>query len=101
MNRLTEIVQWRTKSGQPVTVDDITVTPQSWTLIIRWPHGGWVWNRPVAIQAARRDHLGEGVQRIPIMDITRLAQVGLLGFSLIFLIVTFLLFLPQRRVQHE
>lgn len=101
MNRLTEIVQWRTTAGQPVTVGDITVTPQSWTLIIRWPRGGWVWNRPVAIQAARRDRLSEGVRRIPIMDITRLAQVGLLGLSLIFVMVTFLLFLPQRRVQHE
>lgn len=65
----------------------ISVTPQSQALIIRWPFGRWVWNRPVAVLVEKNG----GTQRIPIVDVTRRAQWGLLGLSFILLIVTFLM----------
>ena len=86
MARLKDItVQWQTISGSPVTVGDVTVTPQSQALIVRWPFGGFVWNRPVAILVERDGpHF---VERMRVVDVTRMVQLGLLGFGLIFSIV--------------
>lgn len=78
MKRPKDTFKWQTTSGDKVTVGDVTVTPQSQALTIRWPNGGLVWNRPGAILVER----GEQTERIPIVDVTRIAQLGLLGLSL-------------------
>jgi hypothetical protein len=82
MTRLNEMIQWRTVSGDPVTVGDVVVTPQSQALTVRWPFGGFVWNRPVAVLVERSET--RRVERIPVMDVTRIVQLALLGFSLVF-----------------
>ena len=82
MTQLKDIVQWQTVSGNPVTMGDVRVTPQSQSLAVRLPLGGFVWNRPVAVLVERGGSLA--VERIPVVDVTRLIQLGLLGFSLIF-----------------
>ena len=88
MARLKDItVQWQTISGSPVTVGGITVTPQSQALIVRWPFGGFVWNRPVAILVERGGP--RSVERIRVVDVTRIIQLGLLGFSLVLSIAVF------------
>jgi hypothetical protein len=82
MARLKDIVvQRQTISGSSVTVGDVTVTPQSQALIVRWPFGGFVWNRPVAI-LVERDGL-HFVERMRVVDVTRIVQLGLLGLSLV------------------
>jgi hypothetical protein len=101
MGRLTDIVTWQTTAGRQVTVGDITLTPQAQSLIIRWPYGGWVWTRPIAVQAVRNDRPGQQAARLPIIDITRLVQVGLLALSLIFSIITLFLIIQQRRNRNE
>jgi hypothetical protein len=97
MSRFREMFQWQTISGKPVTAGDLTVTPQSRVLVVRSPYGGWVWNRPVAVQVAQANRPGTGPARIPIVDVTRLAQLGLWGLSLIFSIITLFLLIQQRR----
>jgi hypothetical protein len=87
MESLKQMIGWQTVTGRPVTRGDFTVTPQSQALTIRWPNGGLVWNRPVAILVER----GQQTERIPIVDITRVLQWGLLGFSLVLGIITFAL----------
>jgi hypothetical protein len=82
MARLKDVIQWQTISSRPVTVGDVTVTPQSQALAVRWPFGGFVWNRPVAILVERGGPLS--VERIHVVDVTRMVQLGLLGFSLVF-----------------
>jgi hypothetical protein len=90
--RLKDLFQVQTASGQPVTVDSITVTPQSQALIVRLPIGGFVWNRPTAILVER-----DGTaKRFPIVDITRILQLWLLGFSLVLSIVSLVKF-SQRK----
>lgn len=86
MAQLKEMFQWQTVSGDPVAMGNVSVTPQSQALIIRAPFGGLVWNRPVAILVQR----GEQAERIPIVDVTRVAQLGLLGLSLAFAILAIL-----------
>jgi hypothetical protein len=58
--------------AEPVTVRDVTVTPWSRALVIRWPNGGLVWNRPTAVRVEQ----GGQTRRIPIVDVTRILQVG-------------------------
>jgi hypothetical protein len=77
MGNIKDVIQWQTRAGSPVTVGDTTVTPESSALVVRFP-GRWpaafVWNRPVAVIVRR----GETSERIPIVDVTRMAQLGLL-----------------------
>lgn len=73
---------WRLISGAPVTAGSVTVTPQARVLQVRFPWGGpwgaFVWNRPVAVLVER-----DGKQeRIPIVDVTRVAQLTIMVFTL-------------------
>lgn len=97
MADLKDMVQWQTVSGEPITVGDVTVTPQSQALTVRWPNGGFVWNRPVAVLV---DRDGE-TERVPVTDVTRVAQLALIGSSFVFLMFVFLLGVTRRRKQNE
>jgi hypothetical protein len=77
---LKDHISFKTKPGEPITIGETTLTPQAQVLTVRWPGGGWVWNRPVAILV---DEPGRQ-SRLPIVDITRMAQIGFLAFSLFF-----------------
>jgi hypothetical protein len=80
MSRFQDRFQRQTVLGDPITIGDVTITPQSQALAIRWSGGGWVWNRPLAVLVERD---GE-TERIPIVDVTRVAQWTLLGISALF-----------------
>ena len=96
MGRLKELLQWQTISGDKVTIGDVTVTPQSQAFTIRWSKGSFVWNRPAAVLVEG----GERTERIPIVDVTFIAQLGLLGLSLVFTVMTILLSVRRRREQN-
>lgn len=72
-----DLVGSREASAEPVTVHDVTVTPRSRALTVRLPNARLVWNRPTAVLV---EHAGQ-VRRIPIVDVTRILQVGLLGLA--------------------
>ena len=95
MRRFNDLVQWHKASGQPVVVHDLTLTPQSQVLIVRFPQGAWVWQRPTAMQVERNGR----VERLPIVDLTRLLQIGLVGLGVVIItIVSFVQF--ARRKEH-
>ena len=97
MSKLSDVVQWRTVSGEEVTAGDVTLTPQSQALTIRWPNGGFVWNRPVAVLVERDGQ----TERIPVVDVTRIAQLTLLGLGFVLSIATLMLSIRQRRNRNE
>ncbi len=72
-------VRLKTIKGEPIEHMDLTLRPVSQSLIIRLPFGGFVWNRPVAIEV----HESGSSRRIPIVDVTLLAQISLLFSSLV------------------
>jgi hypothetical protein len=94
MAELNEMIQVKTQSGQPVTVNGVTITPQSQAFTIRWPYGGFVWNRPVAVMV-ERDGQSE---RIPIVDVTLVGRMALFGFGLFLSVVTLVLCARKRRI---
>ena len=91
MTGLSDMVQWQTVSGDSVTVNGVTVTPQSQALTVRWANGGFVWNRPVAV-LVDQDGMTE---RIRITDVNLVVRLGLLGLSL-FISAVFLLSARKR-----
>jgi hypothetical protein len=93
MAQLKKVLQWQTLSGDKATIGDVTVTPQSQALTVRWPNGGLVWSRPAAVLVER----GEQTERVPIVDVTRIAQLGLFGLSLVFIMMTIVRSVRRRR----
>ena len=97
MSKLSGVVQWQMVSGEEVVAGDVTLTPQSQSLTIRWPSGGFVWNRPVAVLVEQRGQ----TERIPVVDVTRVAQLTLLGLGFIFSTATLMLSIRKRRDRNE
>jgi hypothetical protein len=78
MPQLGDYILWQTVTGEPFEKDGTVITPLTQVLAVQLPlgraGGGLVWNRPAALLVERD---GE-VERIPILDVTRIIQVGLL-----------------------
>ncbi len=72
-----DVIRLETRSGAPLKVDGLTLTPQSQALVVSLPFGGFVWNRPVAVLVEQ----GERAERIPILDVTRIALLALIGLA--------------------
>jgi hypothetical protein len=93
MARLSDYVEVRTRERDPIQVGDRTITLQSKAVAVHWPGGGWVWNRPVAA-VVEQDGV---VERIPIVDVTRLAILAMAGGTALL----WLLALSQSRVRSK
>jgi hypothetical protein len=72
-------IEWQQRQGEPHRINEMTITPVAQALTIRWPGGGFVWNRPVGLLIERNGQ----VERRPVQDWTRLLQVGLLLLGLV------------------
>lgn len=79
MANLTDFIQLKTVQGTAVSTPYHTLIPESQALIIRFPFGGFVWQRPTAVLVQQ----GEQTQRHPITDVTRLATWSVLAASLL------------------
>lgn len=100
MPRFTDFVQLQTTAADPIVVGDTRVTPQAQALVVRLPFGGFVWNRPIAVLVERDDM----TRRIPIVDVTRLVQIALLGSFFAFSVIITLSAAQRtrrRRIHHE
>lgn len=90
-------IHGRLNSDQPIMAHDFTLTPQSRTLVVRFRRGGWVWRRPTAVLV---EHDGR-VERLPIRDLTRYIQCGLLGAAVMMGVVVGVLLFTQRQQQRQ
>ncbi|CAN5461542.1 hypothetical protein BH10CHL1_BH10CHL1_50400 [soil metagenome] len=79
MARIGKFVQWATLPGEPVRINQLTVTPLAQSLTIRWSQGGFIWNRPIALLVTKNRQ----TERIPIPDVTRNAQIILLSIGFV------------------
>ena len=79
MANLTDFIQLKTVQGTAVHTPHHTLIPESQALTIRFPFGGFVWQRPTAVLVQQ----GEQTQRHPITDVTRLATWSVLAASLL------------------
>ena len=70
-----------TMPGETIDVGKHKITPfsQAVKLIIPGSKGGLIWNRPVSVLVQEADG---SEQVLPVVDITRVAQLALLGIGL-------------------
>jgi hypothetical protein len=93
MGKVERPVRWETSHGDRVSVGELTVTPLSQALSVRWSHGGWLWNRPVGVLVERDGR----TERIPIIDVTRAAQIGLYALGALFGVAGLAIWMGGRR----
>ena len=72
-------VTWREESGKSIPTPNGDVVPISRSLIIEFPFGVFVWHRPTAINFEQNGQ----VQKVPIIDFTRLAIVLIVSIGII------------------
>ena len=78
MTKLTDFIQLKTVQGTAVTTPQHTLIPESQALVVKFPFGGFVWQRPSAVLV----QTGAQTERHPIVDVTRLATVSVMAASL-------------------
>ncbi len=94
MAQLVRMLQWQVTSGEQITVGDVTLTPQSQGIIAYCKGKGLVWNSPVAILVECGGHR----EHIPVMDVTRAVQLGIIGLGIIVIVLA--LCLRRERSHH-
>lgn len=52
--------------GVPLDISGREITPVARIISLRWPGGGFTWNRPVAVEVRQ----GNTVRRLPVRDMT-------------------------------
>lgn len=87
MAELNEMYRWQTRSAGPLQLGEHSLTLQSQALTLGGPFGGLVWNRPAAVLVEGPDGT---TRRLPIVDVTRVAQLGMWGLGLVFLLIAML-----------
>ncbi|MBF6590458.1 MAG: hypothetical protein IVW57_07985 [Ktedonobacterales bacterium] len=73
-----ESIRWRLETGKSVTRDGTTVTPLTRVMLLRWPGGALVRLRPAAVLVQR----GGGRRQVPVVDVTRVAQLAIIGVGI-------------------
>jgi len=97
MVKLTDFIQLKTVQGTAVQTPHHTLIPESQALIIRFPYGGFVWQRPTAVLVQQ----GDQTQRHPIVDVTRLATWSVRVASLLLPPLLHLIFNKSTDAQEE
>ena len=80
-------IRWVEQAGTAVQVGGQTLTPQSQTLHLETPFGGFVWQRPIAVLVEKNGYS----ETVPIIDKTRTAVVAL------WMLTFFLMILGRRK----
>ena len=96
MEKSGKFVTWETTEGEPITVGERTLTPQAQALGIRWPGGGFVWNRPTGLRVSD----GARTEFLAITDVTRTAVWVLLAIAALALAAMSIAGIRQRFVVH-
>ena len=79
MANLNDFIQLKTVQGTAVHTPQHTLIPESQALTIRFPFGGFVWQRPTAVLIQENNQ----TRRLTITDVTRIATWSLLGLGLL------------------
>jgi hypothetical protein len=84
MNKMKDMLQIKSVRGNRIETQGVVVTPLSKAIVVNLPMGGFVWNRPVGIEVEK----DQQIKRIPIIDVTLIAQLGIIAFGM-FLTIAF------------
>ena len=87
------------RTGEPVHVGQTRLTPFIQTVRINFPGpgGGFSWSRPASVLA---QYSAEEEQTIPIIDVTRRAQLMILGLGLLSSLLIWMIY-RRKGAQHD
>jgi hypothetical protein len=90
-----KLLQTETHAGEPISAGDTQLIPMAQSFTLRPPgaQAGLIWNRPVSV--VTRDPNGEE-HILPVIDVTRQAQITLLALGLIGSLIIWLSFRKHR-----
>jgi hypothetical protein len=88
----TPVLQVSETKGYPVETPYGQLTPIARAVRLRWPGGGFTWNRAVAVEVLQDQEL----RRVPVRDVTS-RIVAAIFLSGLVAVATFRLFLRRRR----
>jgi hypothetical protein len=77
------MIEWYLADGEAIHAAGRTVIPRSRVLSMRVPNAAFVWQRPESVLIQTADG---SQQRINIVDVTRIAQIALLGWLVLALV---------------
>jgi len=80
---LKELITWQTIDGETSSAHGLNVTPQVQSIQFRFPFGGYVWNRPVAVTVQKDDQ----EQRIPIVNVTLATELFIYALATLLTVV--------------
>jgi len=77
-----KILHLETQTGEPIQAGENTITLVSQSVRLQPPGfpGGLIWNRPVAVRVQTGS---EPEKTLPVRDVTRLAQLLVVGLGLV------------------
>jgi hypothetical protein len=84
------------RNGAPQFVDLYTLTPETLVVHARWGDWGYAWVWPIGVRATRAG----SSQRLPIVDVTRWAQLGI-GLAVVVFSAGFWIRSRRRRAPQE
>jgi hypothetical protein len=90
-------VELKTSTGIPIKRRNMTITPQAQALVVRLPYYGFVWNRPVAMLV----EMDGRRERFPILDVTRVAVLAMVGAGVALSLGAFLIRIFGRGTSEE
>ena len=91
---MNKIIYIKTLTRPSLTIENTRITPQSKLFTVERPSFQIIWHRPTGVLIEEENR----TKVVPIWDVTRLLQVGLLTLSLIFQLVRMI---KQRRISYE
>jgi hypothetical protein len=80
---LEQVFTLKTVHAETTSIHGMEVTPEAQVLAVKLPVAGFAWNRPVAVRVGKDGQ----EQRIPIVDATRMAQLGIYAFAVLLTLI--------------
>lgn len=96
MGEMTKHFRWGKVTGEPQVVGERVIRLQAQAVLLNTPFGGFVWNRPTAVLVEKEGQ----VDKLPIIDATCYALIGLGGLGVLGVMGMILLRLLTAALKH-
>jgi hypothetical protein len=87
MNNGSKLINRETIDGESIEEGELTITPVSRVCTVRLPYIDFIWNRPHIVRVEK----GDDVQEIPVVNVTRMAQLAVYGFGAFIMAIVLLI----------
>jgi hypothetical protein len=87
MKNDSKFISRETIDGESIVDGELTITPVSRVFAVRLPYINFIWNRPHIVRVEK----GDDVEEIPVVNVTRMAQLAVYGFGVFIMAIVLLI----------